>query len=83
VTTVTTRVAGFWQGLGAAVRGTPEFLREVRRELEKVTWPDRAQLRQATITIIIFVLLIGAFIFVMDWTLQLILVTAIPSLFRA
>ena len=67
----------------AAVKGTPEFLREVRKELEKVTWPDREQLQQATITIIAFVLLIGAFIAIMDVTLQAVLVKGIPSLFGA
>jgi preprotein translocase subunit SecE len=66
-----------------AVKATPEFLREVRKELEKVTWPDREQLRQATITIIAFVLLIGMFIWIMDVALQAILVKGIPSLFGA
>jgi preprotein translocase subunit SecE len=66
-----------------AVKGTPEFLREVRKELEKVTWPDREQLQQATVTIIIFVLVIAAFIAVMDVSLQAILVKGIPSLFGA
>ena len=66
-----------------ALRNTPEFLREVRKELEKVTWPDRPQLRQATVTIIIFVLLIGAFIAIMDVTLQAVLVRGIPLLFGA
>ena len=72
-----------WQGISTTVRGTPEFLREVRRELEKVTWPDRPQLRQATIAIILFVLFIGAFIALMDVTLQAVLVSGIPSLFGA
>jgi preprotein translocase SecE subunit len=55
----------------------------VFKELEKVTWPDREQLRQATITIIAFVLLIGAFIAIMDVTLQYVLVKQIPGLFGA
>jgi preprotein translocase SecE subunit len=79
--TAPARLTGLWQGVATTVRGTPEFLREVRKELEKVTWPDRAQLRQATITIIIFVLLIGAFIALMDKTLEAVLVRGIPSLF--
>ena len=70
-----------WTGFKTAVVATPEFLREVRKELEKVTWPDLPQLRQATITIIAFVLLIGAFIALMDVSLQGILVKLIPSLF--
>ena len=77
-TTVVTDASGI-----ADVKATPEFLREVRAELKKVTWPDWPQLRQATITIIIFVLLIAAFIALMDVTLQAVLVKAIPSLFGA
>ena len=68
-------------GVKTAVINTPEFLREVRKELEKVTWPDLPQLRQATLTIIAFVLLIGAFIALLDVSLQGIMVRLIPSLF--
>ena len=67
----------------SAGRGVVDFLTEVRAELRKVTWPDKAQLRQATVAIIVFVLLIGFVIFVMDWVLQKILVQGIPSLFGA
>ena len=74
-------MAETWKGFTTAVVGTPEFLREVKKELEKVTWPDLPQLRQATTTIIIFVLLIGAFIWLLDIILQGILVKGIPSLF--
>ncbi|HET6637558.1 MAG TPA: preprotein translocase subunit SecE [Gemmatimonadota bacterium] len=65
------------------VARTSEFVSDVRAEMRKVTWPDRAQLRQATIAIIIFVLIIGALIGVMDLVLQAILVRGIPSLFGA
>ena len=57
------------------------FYHEVVQELKRVTWPDRAQVRQATIAIIIFVLFVGLVIFGMDRALQFILVTVIPSLF--
>jgi preprotein translocase subunit SecE len=57
------------------------FYHEVMTEMRKVTWPDRAQLRQATIAIIVFVLIIGAIIGIMDLVLQGILVNGIPSLF--
>ena len=63
------------------VRQVPTFLGEVRQEMRKVTWPDRTQLRQATIAIIVFVLLIGAVIALMDVAIQAILVRGIPSLF--
>ena len=64
----------------AIVAQTTEFFTEVRNEMRKITWPDRAQLRQATIAIIIFVLLIAGFIAILDVILQAILVRGVPAL---
>ena len=58
-----------------------QFSHDVQDEMRKVTWPDRAQLKDTTIKIIIFVLFIGAVIGAIDLVLQLILVQGIPSLF--
>jgi len=58
-----------------------QFYHEVQDEMRKVTWPDRAQLKDTTIKIIIFVLFIGAVIGVIDLILQMILVQGIPNLF--
>ena len=57
------------------------FYHGVIAEMKKVTWPDRAQVQQATIAIIIFVLLLALLITVLDWALSLVLVRGIPSLF--
>ena len=57
------------------------FYQEVIAEMRKVTWPDLPQVRSATIAIIIFVLLLGLFITLLDFVLQGILIKAIPSLF--
>ena len=57
------------------------FYQEVVTEMRKVTWPDREQLKDTTIKIIIFVLFLGAILAVLDVLLQLILVQGIPSLF--
>ncbi len=57
------------------------FYHEVVTEMRKVTWPDREQLKDTTIKIIIFVLFLGAVLGVLDVLLQLILVQGIPSLF--
>ncbi|MBX6332846.1 MAG: preprotein translocase subunit SecE [Gemmatimonadaceae bacterium] len=65
----------------AIVAQTAEFLTEVRNEWKKVTWPDWAQLRQATIAIIVFVLVIAGFIALLDVVLQAVLVRGIPALF--
>jgi preprotein translocase subunit SecE len=62
-------------------RRIAELNHEVQDEMRKVTWPDRAQLKDTTIKIIIFVLFLGAVIGVIDLVLQLILVQGIPSLF--
>ena len=58
-----------------------QFYQDVQDEMRKVTWPDRAQIKDTTIKIIIFVLFIGAVIGLIDLALQLILVQGIPSLF--
>ena len=50
------------------------FYHDVIAEMKKVTWPDRSQLQQATIQIIIFVLLLGAVIALVDVALQALLV---------
>jgi preprotein translocase SecE subunit len=65
----------------AAVRGIPSFYRAVMAEMRKVTWPEVADVRRATIAIIIFVLLLGLLIWVLDVALQGLLVRVIPSLF--
>ncbi|MEX2529058.1 MAG: preprotein translocase subunit SecE [Gemmatimonadota bacterium] len=45
---------------------TKVFVEECVEELQKVTWPDWAQLKSATLVIIIFVLLISMVIWLMD-----------------
>jgi len=47
-----------------------QFLREVRFELRKVTWPSRKQTIGSTIVVIILVLIISAFLGVVDVGLQ-------------
>ena len=57
------------------------FLREVKGEMERVTWPDKAQFRQLSIYVVIFSLFIGLLIAAIDFILQGILVQLIPSIF--
>jgi len=63
------------------VRAVVGFYNDVVAEMRKVTWPERVQVRQATIAIIIFVLLIGLVIFLLDLVLQGVMIRLIPSLF--
>jgi preprotein translocase SecE subunit len=67
---------GKWTQLTTFVR---ESFHEIRH---KTTWPDVAQVRQASIAIIIFVLIIGLVITLLDLVLRGVLIQLIPSLFR-
>ena len=50
-----------------------DFLREVREQLQKVTWPDLEQLKSSTGVIVVFMLVNAAVIFVMDRVVLLVL----------
>ena len=65
---------GFGTRVGSFFRNLPSFYREVAAEMRKVTWPDRAQLIDATWKIIVLVLMLGAIIALMDLGLQFFLV---------
>ena len=74
------------QGAPPASRGNwftrlVEYYHGIIAEMRKVTWPDRPQVQQATIAIIIFVLLLGLVIYLLDAALSAILVRLLPSLF--
>jgi preprotein translocase subunit SecE len=57
-----------------------DFLRDVRNEIRKVTWPTRDELRRATLVIVVFVSLLGVIIGLMDSALQFLLVTTVARL---
>lgn len=61
-------------------RGTAAFLTDVQGEVKKVTWSDRNQLKNATLVIIGFVLVMAVVIGLMDIVLQWVFVTALPKL---
>ena len=49
------------------------FLREVRTEMEKVSWPGRDEVRAATIVIIALVLILAVFIGAVDFVVNRVL----------
>jgi preprotein translocase subunit SecE len=57
------------------------FYHNVVAEMRRVTWPDREQVKDSTIKLIIFVLVVGAVISLIDLVLQGVLVQGIPALF--
>ena len=58
-----------------------DYLREVRGELRKVTWLTRDELKKATAVIIVFVILLGLVIGLMDTILQFVFVSSVAKLF--
>ena len=48
------------------ITATRDFIEECWDELSKVTWPDKDQLRSATLVVIAFMILISAIIWIMD-----------------
>ena len=57
------------------------FLRDVRGEVRKVTWPTVDELKKATLVIVIFVSILGLVIGLMDATFQFVFVKAVAKLF--
>jgi preprotein translocase subunit SecE len=52
---------------------TRVFVEESWDELQKVTWPDYEQLKNATIVVIVFCIIISAIIWLMDVTVRTVL----------
>ena len=52
--------------MSSIVTRTRDFTSEVLEELKKVTWPDTPQLRNATLVILVFVIIVSAIIWLMD-----------------
>ena len=58
-----------------------QFIDECVTEMEKVTWPDRDQLRNATWVVILFTILVSGIIWLMDIVSRLVIVDLIMGLF--
>jgi preprotein translocase subunit SecE len=59
------------------------YISEVVAEMRRVTWPDKAQIRQLSIGVVVLSLVIGGIIGIIDVILQNVLVQWIPRLFGA
>jgi len=43
-----------------------EYLEDVRKEMKKVSWPDQQELIDYTIVVVVFTVILSAFIFAVD-----------------
>jgi len=50
--------------------GTVEFVRGVRGELRRVSWPNRDQLQQSTAVVLIIVVILAAYVAFWDFVFQ-------------
>lgn len=57
------------------------YIQIVRGEVRKVTWPTWDDLRQMTIVITIFVIIVGIIIGIMDWISSKLLIDFLGRLF--
>jgi preprotein translocase subunit SecE len=55
------------KGLKKSKKGIGRFFKEMKTELKKVIWPDRKQLVNNTMTVLIACGIIGIFIWVVDF----------------
>lgn len=61
---------------------TSEFLVAVREEMHRVTWPTKPELIKATRMIVVFSIVLGIAIGLMDFLLQKVLVDLVAQLAR-
>ena len=54
----------------SAITRSRAFVGEVFDELKKVTWPDFPQLKNATLVIIVFVIIVALIIWIMDLSVR-------------
>lgn len=66
-----------------SITNARNFVQECIVEMEKVTWPDRDQLRNATWVVILFTILISLVIWIMDTISRLVIVDFIMGVFRS
>jgi preprotein translocase subunit SecE len=68
--------------VSGVLQGAVGYVREVRAEVRKVTWPTWDELRRTTVVIIVFVIVIGIIIGIMDWTASRLLIDLLGRIFR-
>jgi preprotein translocase subunit SecE len=60
------RAAASEREVSAGSRGLVQFVRECVAELRRVAWPDRGHLWQATLVVIVAVVIVGTYLYALD-----------------
>jgi preprotein translocase subunit SecE len=64
--------------LRESLRGAKAFLQDVGAEARKTTWPERGELLDSTVVVIVSVFLLSLFVGVCDRVLMLLLRALVP-----
>jgi preprotein translocase subunit SecE len=48
------------------LQNAKQFYRDVRTEMNKVTWPDRREVAGTTVVVIIVIFVLGIYLFIVD-----------------
>jgi preprotein translocase subunit SecE len=68
--------------MASPLRSAVQFVEESWEELQRVTWPDWPQLKNATLVVIAFCMLVALIIWIMDTTSRFV-IDLIMGLFGA
>ena len=60
------------------IQKSVQFLREVKVELKKVTWPSRKQTMGSTVVVVVLVLIVSLFLGVVDFGLSKLIQSVLP-----
>jgi len=66
---VTAGVGTRIEGLDRRIRSLIDHLIDTQSEMAKVAWPSRDQLTRSTVAVLVSIVLLGAFLFCVDWVL--------------
>jgi preprotein translocase SecE subunit len=69
--------------MSTMIKRTGDFVQECWVELQRVTWPDWDQLKNATLVVIVFCLLVSLVIWIMDIASRFVINNVIMGIFGA
>jgi preprotein translocase subunit SecE len=71
---------GFLQKIKDFFLNTIEFIKDTRKELRNVSFPTRRELASTTVVVIVCIFFFGAFLAVVDWCVNRVMVFVLAKL---
>ena len=66
-------------GLQNKIQGIKAFFNDVLGEMRKCTWPEKQELMESTVVVIVLLFMLSTFVWICDQVLRVILRALIPS----